>query len=42
MLDTWSNIRRDLQDHKIDMVTGMLYSKERDKIFDFSLPHCDD
>lgn len=38
MLDTWSNIRRDLQDQKIDMVAGMLYSKERDKIFDFSLP----
>lgn len=38
MLDTWSNIRRDLQDQKIDMVAGMLYSKERDEMFDFSLP----
>jgi PAS domain S-box-containing protein len=37
--ETWSNVRRDLQDKKIDMVSGMLYSKERDKIFDFSIPH---
>jgi two-component system sensor histidine kinase EvgS len=36
-LDTWSNLRRDLQDQEIDMVAGMLYSKERDKMFDFSL-----
>jgi len=39
MLNTWSNTRRDLKDKKIDAVTGMLYSKERDKIFDFSVPH---
>ncbi len=39
VLDTWSNIYRDLEDGKIDAVTGMLYSEERDKIFDFSAPH---
>ncbi len=39
VFETWSNTRRDLQDKKIDMVTGMLYSKERDKMFDFSLPN---
>mgnify|MGYP001814604298 FL=1 len=37
--DTWHNIRRGLEDQKFDAVTGMLYSKERDKIFDFSVPH---
>ena len=37
--DTWHNIRRGLEEQKLDAVTGMLYSKERDKIFDFSVPH---
>ena len=32
VLDTWSKTRRDLKDKKIDAVTGMLYSKERDMI----------
>lgn len=39
VLDTWHNTRRDLEDKKIDAVTGMLYSMERDKIFDFSVPY---
>jgi len=39
MPDTWSNIRRDLKDRKIDAVTGMMYSKVRDKIYDFSVPN---
>jgi two-component system sensor histidine kinase EvgS len=39
MPDTWSNIRRDLKNRKIDAVTGMMYSKERDKIYDFSVPN---
>ena len=38
-LDTWSNTRLALENKKIDAVTGMLHSKERDKIFDFSVPH---
>ena len=37
--DTWSNTRRELENRKIDAVTGMMYSKERDKIFDFSIPN---
>lgn len=39
MLDTWSNTRRDLKDNKLDAVTGMMYSAERDKSFDFSVPN---
>ncbi|MGL1933069.1 MAG: transporter substrate-binding domain-containing protein [Desulfotalea sp.] len=38
-LDTWPNINRDLEDKKIDAVTGMIFSKERDKKYDFSLPY---
>lgn len=38
ILDTWSNIYNDLEDGKVDAVTGMLYSKERDESFDFSAP----
>ena len=37
--DTWNNIRHGLADNRLDAVTGMLYSEERDKIFDFSVPH---
>jgi ABC-type amino acid transport substrate-binding protein len=39
ILDTWHTTRRLLEDKKIDAVTGMMYSKERDKIFDFSVPY---
>ena len=39
VLNTWSNTRRDLKDKKIDAVTGMMYSKERNEIFDFSIPN---
>ncbi|MBL4901379.1 MAG: transporter substrate-binding domain-containing protein [Desulfocapsa sp.] len=39
MPDTWSNVRRDLKDRKIDAVTGMMYSKARDTIYDFSVPN---
>lgn len=38
-LDIWHNVRRDLEDKKIDVASGMIYSKERDKIFDFSIPY---
>ena len=39
LLNTWSNTRRDLKNNKIDAVTGMMYSAERDKSFDFSVPN---
>ena len=39
ILDTWHNTRRLLEEKKIDAVTGMLFSRERDKIFDFSVPY---
>ncbi len=39
VLNTWSNTRRDLVNRKFDAVTGMLYSTERDKMFDFSIPN---
>jgi len=39
VLDTWYKIRRDLEDKKIDAVTGMIFSKERDEKYDFSLPY---
>ena len=38
-LGIWSDARSQLKDGKIDGLTGMLYSKERDKIFDFSVPY---
>ncbi len=38
-LNTWSNTRRDLKDKKIDALTGMMYSKERNINFDFSVPN---
>jgi hypothetical protein len=39
ILEPWHTTRRLLEDKKIDAVTGMMYSKERDKIFDFSVPY---
>lgn len=38
-LGIWSDARSDLRDGKIDAVSEMLYSKEREKIFDFSVPY---
>lgn len=38
-LDKWSNTRKALENHEIDVIQGMFYSIERDNIFDFSLPH---
>ena len=37
--DTWKNTLEALKDSKIDAVTGMMYSWERDRIFDFSIPN---
>ena len=35
----WSDARKELETGKIDALTGVLYSVERDKVFDFSIPH---
>jgi len=38
-LGIWSDARDKLEDGKIDALAGMLYSEERDKTFDFSVPY---
>jgi signal transduction histidine kinase/ABC-type amino acid transport substrate-binding protein len=38
-LGQWSDVIRELETGRIDVLTGMLYSDERDKVFDFSIPH---
>jgi len=38
-LESWPRIRQELESGKIDVITGMYYSKERDKLVDFSIPH---
>lgn len=38
-LEIWSDARNKLEVGKIDALTGMLYTKERDKTFDFSVPY---
>lgn len=38
-LGQWSDVRQELETDKIDALTGVLYSKERDEVFDFSVPH---
>ena len=38
-LGQWSDVRRELETDRIDALTGVLYSKERDEVFDFSIPH---
>ena len=38
-LGLWSDVRQELETGKIDALTGVLYSKERDEVFDFSIPH---
>ncbi len=38
-LGQWSDVRRELETDKIDALIGVLYSKERDEVFDFSVPH---
>ena len=41
-LGIWSDARDKLEDGKIDALAGMLYSEERDKTFDFSVPYLRD
>lgn len=38
-LDKWSRIRQALENGDVDVLQGMVYSKERSKLFDFSAPH---
>ncbi|MDP4978293.1 MAG: transporter substrate-binding domain-containing protein [Desulfobacterales bacterium] len=38
-LGQWSDVRRELETDKVDALIGVLYSKERDEVFDFSVPH---
>ncbi|MDX9755769.1 MAG: transporter substrate-binding domain-containing protein, partial [bacterium] len=39
-LGPWYQVREDLLQGRADIVSGMFYSEERDKDFDFSIPHC--
>ncbi len=38
-LGIWSDARKKLEVGKIDALSGMLYTKERDKTYDFSVPY---
>ncbi len=39
-LGDWNDMRHSLADGSIDVLEGVAISKERDKVFDFSIPHC--
>lgn len=38
-LDKWSRIRKALENGEVDVLQGMVYSRERSRLFDFSAPH---
>ncbi len=38
-LGRWSDVRRQLEDGEIDLITGMLRTTEREKLYDFSIPY---
>jgi signal transduction histidine kinase/ActR/RegA family two-component response regulator len=38
-LGPWEEVRRELEEGKIDLVTGMYKTKSRDQQIDFSIPH---
>lgn len=38
-LGPWKEVREDLEKGRIDMITGMFYSPDRDQHVDFSSPH---
>ena len=38
-LESWGRVRSDLEQGRIDIITGMYYSPERDRKVDFSVPH---
>jgi len=38
-LGPWAEVRKEIEEGRIDMLLGMYYSPERDKLVDFSHPH---
>lgn len=38
-LGVWLDVREKLNNEEIDMLAGMFYTPERDKLYDFSIPH---
>lgn len=38
-LDSWTNVRKALENHELDALSGMIYSEERSKQFDFTSRH---
>ncbi len=38
-LDVWNKVRAELDAGKIDVIAGMYYSKAREEVADFSVPH---
>lgn len=38
-LGPWAKARQDLEQGRVDVITGMVYSDERDRYLDFSVPH---
>lgn len=39
-LDDWAKVQNELNNKKIDLVIGMIYSKERAEKVKFGIPHC--
>lgn len=39
-LDDWAEVQNELNNKKIDLVIGMIYSKERAEKVKFGIPHC--
>lgn len=39
-LDDWDKVQRELNDKKIDLAIGMIYSQERAQRVKFGIPHC--
>ena len=38
-LERWADARRALENGRVDALTGVMYSKARDRVFDYSIPH---
>ena len=38
-LGPWNEVRADLESGRIDGITGMFYSEQRDRVVDFTMPH---
>ncbi|MGD9250335.1 MAG: transporter substrate-binding domain-containing protein [Desulfobacterales bacterium] len=38
-LERWADARQALEDGRIDALTGVIYSPQRDRVFDFAVPH---